>query len=886
MILSTIAQQLGSSLGRAAVKPTPQPAAPARTPAPAISSPVAPTNSYPTAPETALRVRPAPKTTPTTVTSQPAAARVKEITNNTNALANAVAQQSGYASADPTIQATIAEMQRQAVAQSSQAPSQPAAFGSAAPTTPVPAPSAPTQQAKTYWEPVLGQYVQGDIDVDKPWQKYGLGSANALYNTDVNTLKALAAGNQNRGIDVGAAGQTGEYTKPVTPAASIPGEKPAEPQKYQGEIGRLDRESEDLYNKYKADVEKLRTGTLPLSESQLAQLDTIKQQFDAMIEDQRVYNQNYTNLMERAGTTAGRSKYAPQIALGEVKKTVDDGLAKIRSINAQAIQTMFDVKQAMQQENWRNLDAAYAKLDKHLQDRKTEFKQMQKDIQAAAEKLADAKRQSEQDKIAYSKEVAPGLADGLTYLKSDGSIYQPTEDEILASAKTSGIDANILRSNVQKQASKIREDQKKKADKELEDLNKDKRDLLDSAAKNSAPQSVINAINKATTYAEAIQAGGDYLANATGIIGEYNLYKRDEQTAGRIPMSFSAFQDADANRKILAATVANSQGLTPGQERALDSIATKHISDPLIKAGLEAERQYALADQVLANPKSASEQIKALYLFVKGLDQNSAVREGEVALAQQTQSLLGRLGTKVEGVFTGKVISDSVAKDLAEQVKLLADATIQVAEKQENKMRALAKGRGVGDAFEAYLKESEGLSDVGALLNKNRQTLDDFYVANPDKQGQIDALSADPRNFTDEQILQIIQDGFKPVGSDTKPAVPVKKTGMRTDRHNNPTAFTTDIARIGGLREGVDYVKGDPFDNGRFHTARLLGDPVATTIKVIDNIGFYTQGGKQRWSHTAIPQDRWNAMTYEQKKQVVKKMYGHEGGKELNNIFA
>jgi hypothetical protein len=152
-----------------------------------------------------------------------------------------------------------------------------------------------------------------------------------------------------------------------------------------------------------------------------------------------------------------------------------------------------------------------------------------------------------------------------------------------------------------------------------------------------------------------------------------------------------------------------------------------------------------------------------------------------------------------------------------------------------------------------------------------------------DKRNDVEQALQEAPLLTAEEVAGLL--GFKPVGGDTKPAVPVKKTGMRTDRHNNPTAFTTDIARIAGLREGVDYEKGDPFDNGRFHTARLLGDPVATTIKVIDNIGFYTQGGKQRWSHTAISQDRWNAMTYEQKKQVVKKMYGHEGGKELTKIF-
>jgi len=120
---------------------------------------------------------------------------------------------------------------------------------------------------------------------------------------------------------------------------------------------------------------------------------------------------------------------------------------------------------------------------------------------------------------------------------------------------------------------------------------------------------------------------------------------------------------------------------------------------------------------------------------------------------------------------------------------------------------------------------------------------------------------------------------FSQVGGDTK-------TAMRTDRHNNPTAFTTDIARLAGLKEGVDYSKGDPFSGGKYNTARLLKNPVDTTISVIDKIGFYTGAGKQRWTHTAISKDQWDNMSYNQKKKIVQDMYQKEGNQgQLNNYF-
>jgi hypothetical protein len=51
--------------------------------------------------------------------------------------------------------------------------------------------------------------------------------------------------------------------------------------------------------------------------------------------------------------------------------------------------------------------------------------------------------------------------------------------------------------------------------------------------------------------------------------------------------------------------------------------------------------------------------------------------------------------------------------------------------------------------------------------------------------------------------------------------------------------MTTAAAETGGLAEGKDYVAGDTFtgsDGKTYTTAKLLGDPIETTIKAIDNM--------------------------------------------------
>lgn len=110
---------------------------------------------------------------------------------------------------------------------------------------------------------------------------------------------------------------------------------------------------------------------------------------------------------------------------------------------------------------------------------------------------------------------------------------------------------------------------------------------------------------------------------------------------------------------------------------------------------------------------------------------------------------------------------------------------------------------------------------------------------------------------------------------------------FRTDNNNNPTAFTTDIAVEAGLSLGTDYEQGDSFTvNGHtYYTARLIGDPVAITIKVIDKLGFYTIPPAARWTYIAIPYHLWLNLTLLQKTYVIGYMYQNEGGTALRSLF-
>lgn len=110
---------------------------------------------------------------------------------------------------------------------------------------------------------------------------------------------------------------------------------------------------------------------------------------------------------------------------------------------------------------------------------------------------------------------------------------------------------------------------------------------------------------------------------------------------------------------------------------------------------------------------------------------------------------------------------------------------------------------------------------------------------------------------------------------------------MRTDDHNNPTAFTTAIALQAGLVIGVDYEQGEIFEiEGKtFYTAKLLGDPIELTIKVIDAIGFRTKDGFPRWLYINFPHFVWLQLSVDSKKDAIGWMYQQEGGVTMRPLF-
>lgn len=346
----------------------------------------------------------------------------------------------------------------------------------------------------------------------------------------------------------------------------------------------------------------------------------------------------------------------------------------------------------------------------------------------------------------------------------------------------------------------------------------------------------------------------------TGVIGEYNYYAENEKGAGRTPVSFNDYQNADANRKI-AIQKAGIAGVDSNTASFALKIADRFDSNAIVKNFAKLSEAKNLVDSLSNTTKNPADDQALIYAFAKAMDPDSVVREGEYATVQKySQSWVKSYGKGILQAISG---TGFLSQEARENIKKTIKSKYNSGKVNYDNLK--------NETSNTMNQISPGLSNI-FLKDYNiegKKTIEDYRSEFP--------------KATDDELNALMKEeqDFNQVGGDTN-----KPTAMRTDRHNNPTAFTSDIAKLAGLKEGVDYMVGDKFPNGNLTTAKLLKDPVATTIKVIDKIGFTTASGKPRWTYINMPKSQWDSLSYEGKKQVIETMYKKEGGTQLNNLFA
>lgn len=164
--------------------------------------------------------------------------------------------------------------------------------------------------------------------------------------------------------------------------------------KYQ--IQEATKQTVDLQNR----IMQIVNGTYPLSPDQQAQIDSVKQTFQRLIDEQVLANKNYQGGIQVAQGLSGMSEYSPTIAMGTLKQAIDQGITKVADLNTKLLNTVSQMNLAFRSDNMKMLQQAYENYQTYA-DKK----------QAELDKITAAAAAHEKDMRDYNFNVAKEQAD-------------------------------------------------------------------------------------------------------------------------------------------------------------------------------------------------------------------------------------------------------------------------------------------------------------------------------------------------------------------------------------------------------------------------------------------------------------------------------------------
>ena len=276
-------------------------------------------------------------------------------------------------------------------------------------------------------------------------------SSNPDYKKNLEALKAGTYSKQETG-------QTGTNNQSGNEA---PKELTADELKAQ-ELEASKKKIEENEASVMSDLQSMLMGTHPLTTEEQAQIDSIKQAYGKMIEEQRLVNKNYEAGVTIMGIRSGRNRYAGEMEAGNIQSAVNEGLKKVQEIEAKMNKAVIDLTESIKDKDYDKMAKMYSLVNQQKKDKTDEINTLAKKV--ADEQVAAAKKA--QDDIANQLKLADldmKLAD--QELQSKKFTYTQKQDmisNILANDKQSWQQKQDLIKN-QLDASKFNYDQSKDA---------------------------------------------------------------------------------------------------------------------------------------------------------------------------------------------------------------------------------------------------------------------------------------------------------------------------------------------------------------------------------------------------------------------------------------
>lgn len=413
-------------------------------------------------------------------------------------------------------------------------------------------------------------------------------------------------------------------------------------------------------------IKNIQNGTVPLTPGEQAQIDGLTQQFNQLIDQQKLTNIQGSGEGNIRGYQTGSAEYDPSFQVKTIGSIVTAGLNKVADFNIQMAGAIAKMTQGFKENKISAIKDAWDIYSTALEKR-------QDTLTKTIERTTEAAKQAREDKAASEKAY-------------------------------------------------------------YDDVTKPIQDLAKSAV--GAPPDVVKKILASKSLSEAYENAGSYAAGGTGIVGEYNFYKSQAEQMGQQPLSFDAYQNRDANRKIKIAAAGNAAGLTT----AAMNTALK-LSDDYEARSKDFYSQRDAYNRVLssASDPSPAGDLALIFNYMKVLDPNSTVREGEFATAQNSGSAFQIAGAKYNKIVNGERLTDDQRDDFVKRTTTLFNGAKTQQDSVKKEFETRATKYGVPGDLVTRDTEATGNSanDVVQDQVKAESSLTNYITNHPEKKAEI-----------------------------------------------------------------------------------------------------------------------------------------------------
>ena len=418
-----------------------------------------------------------------------------------------------------------------------------------------------------------------------------------------------------------------------------------------------------------------------LDASKASMLQGIGEQYNRIIQQTEEANRRYEAVVQTAGIRSGGAKYSPEITSGIYQAAVNEGLQRVADIISKRNEAIASVNSAYDSKKFTLMAEEFDRLNKINNDLDSTLKDIAEEQRKKTQELnVEINKQNNEISI-YNAIQETGSSDpSALFAKLGGKVGTDDIKKFLENTK-SGIEEEI---------------KLKLSDEQIGNLI--------SAGWTTGNLNGVKTLLKTKTLDEIKPALTDEEYNSLksalkGIgekaTGDYAQYLQLKQ-AGEIPetMDYWGYYRNKKVKDIQADTIAGTD-LDTKQQEVFNRIVEKYNASEAIKALDRSSNLQQIVANIKRDPANGARQLNLIYAYIKGLDTESAVREGEIDLVKSLNSYSDKFKLAFQKISEGRPVTADVALEIAVGAEDLIASIKKTADRKVATFNAQAKANGI-----------------------------------------------------------------------------------------------------------------------------------------------------------------------------------------------